>query len=215
MESVKIPSGFILYRGSYDESAVASGYNTPNYLRNNRPYYFLYNNNNKNGLNVANRAYGHVTTYATSRPLQLVNLGHAQTVLKLMNQASDPMILKSIMKSFRVKQRTSPRKTPGTPGPNRTNVIRSSKANYDMNVARFICHLGYDGYWTPKLSQKYGNKKFHQEIVLCHPKSCLRVVRVEQPSRPPSVAPKRLKRMPFSNSPRPVRRFNFNNDAFD
>jgi len=199
MKIVTIPTGFILYRGSYEESALAPGYinRAPNYMGN-RPYYFIYNNGNNNALNLTNRAYGQVTVMRTIKPLHLLNLGDSDTVVHLMSLTNNDTVLKSIKKSYRVS--------------NSPLVTRSSKLNYDVKVANFICSLGYDGFWTPKLKQKYGNKKFHQEIVLCHPRSCLRVVKVEQPSRPPSVAPKMLRRMLVSNSPRPVRRFNFNFD---
>jgi hypothetical protein len=119
-----------------------------------------------------------------------------------MSQTNDPEIIKSIKKSYRV-----------TNGP---NVIRSSKIKYDLPVARFICSLGYDGFWAPKMKQKYGNKKFHQEIVLCHPKRSIRVVRVEQPSRPQSVAPKKFKRMNVTTMT-PIKRIQFfnNNNGFN
>lgn len=175
---MNIPSGFTLYRGSFDEAALARGHvnHTPNYMKN-RPYFFLYNNSNRNGANIANRAYGQVTVFKTTKPLKLVNLGSVRDVKMLLERANgDEKIIKSIMKSFRIAN---------------NNVIRSSKLKYDTVVANFICKLGMDGYWAPKLTQKYGgNKKFHQEIVLCHPKKSLRVVRINQPSRPPSVAPK-------------------------
>jgi hypothetical protein len=200
---MNIPSGFILYRGSFDEAALARGHvnQTPNYMKN-RPYYFLYNNANKNGANLANKAYGQVTVYKTIKPLKLVNLGSVRDVKMLLNSTDDKDIAKSIMKSFRIANK---------------DVIRKSKLNHDLVVANFICRLGMDGYWTPKMRQKYGNKKFHQEIVLCHPKKSLRVVRVNQPSRPPSVAPKVRKHssMNFNRNALNKLKLNFGNNNFN
>ena len=192
-----IPAGFILYRGSFKESALAPGYvnRSPNYMKN-RPYYFLYNNNN--GSNIANRAYGQVTVFKTTKSLRLINLGNPRAVIKLLSYTNDPKIIKSIMKSFRTS--------------NSNNVVRSSKLKYDLDVANFVCKLGMDGYWAPKLKQKYGNKKFHQEIVLCHPKTSIRVVKVEQPSRAPSVAPKRKTSLNINRSAFKKLNFGFGNN---
>lgn len=193
---MNIPSGFTLYRGSFDEAALARGHvnHTPNYMKN-RPYFFLYNNSN--GANIANRAYGQVTVFKTTKSLHLVNLGSVRDVKMLMEHTDDPKIIKAIMKSFRISN---------------SNVIRSSKLKYDVVVANFICKLGMDGYWAPKLRQKYGNKKFHQEIVLCHPKKSLRVVRVNQASRPPSVAPKRKTSLNVNKSAFKKLNFGFGNN---
>ena len=190
-----IPIGFTLYRGSYKEAAVAKGVNKPNYLKN-RPYYFLFNtNNNNNGKNIANRAYGQVTVYKTIKQLKLINMSDPMTIMSLLRKANnDEVITKSILKTFRIVN---------------SNIIRSSKLKYDVHVANFICKLGMDGYWAPKLKQKYGNKKFHQEIVLCHPKAALRVSHVEDPSRAQSVAPKKRIRSFNNNNTGNVRRLMF------
>lgn len=189
-----IPSGVILYRGSFREASESKSFinKPPNYMKN-RPYFFLYDNN---GKNIANRAYGQVTVLQTINKVKLINMGDPRSIQMLLQHTNDPKIIKSIMKSFRIS--------------NNNQVVRKSTLEHDVAVVNFICTLGLDGFWTPKLRQKYGNKKFHQEIVLCHPKKHLRVVKVENATRPPPIAAKKRTLVKNYNS-EPV---NFNSNWY-
>lgn len=197
-----VNAGTHLYRGSHAEAQNARGYinRSPNYMTRNRPYYFLYNNGNNNnrGKNIANRVYGQVTVYKTRKNLNLANLGSANSVKNLIAKANgNAGLIRAIQKAFRVQPNGS--------------VKRFSRVQYDDQVAKFLCRLGYNGYWAPKLPQKYpGNKHFHQEIVVCKPRTNLKVVRVENATRPPRLnyKPAAPLRTPYT----PARRLSYNNN---
>lgn len=196
-----VNAGTHLYRGSNKEAQNAHGYinHSPNFMTRNRPYYFLYNNGNRNGgKNIANRAYGQVTVYKTRRNLNLANLGSTNSIKNLIAKAgNNEQLVRSIKKAFRVQSNGS--------------VKRFSRVKYDDEVAKFLCRLGYNGYWAPKLSQKYAeNKPFHQEIVVCNPRTNLKVVRVEAATRAPRLNYKPV--APLRTPYTPARRINYNNN---
>jgi hypothetical protein len=153
------PAGKFLYRGSHAEANQAQGYlnKRPNYLRSNLPVYF---SNTKNSV----RSYGTAVKYVTTRPLNLLNMGNVNTVTKLHAAARSNSVKGSILKAFRTAN---------------GEVRRFSTIKYDIHVAKFICTLGYDGYYAPRLRTKYQEGSFHPEIVLCHAKDVLKVYNVK------------------------------------
>lgn len=163
------PAGKFLYRGSHVEANQAQGYlnKRPNYLRN-LPVYF---SNSKNNV----RTYGTAVKYVTTRPLNLINMGSVNTVAKLLAAARSNAVKGSILKAFRTAN---------------GEVRRFSKIKYDIHVAKFICTLGYDGYYAPRLRTKYQQGSFHPEIVLCHAKDVLKVYNVKAATSPPPTRPR-------------------------
>jgi len=165
-----VPVGKFLYRGSHAEANQAQGYlnKRPNYLRSNLPVYF---SNSKNNV----RTYGTAVKYVTTRPLNLINMGSVNTVAKLLAAARSNAVKGSILKAFRTAN---------------GEVRRFSKIKYDIHVAKFICTLGYDGYYAPRLRTKYQQGSFHPEIVLCHAKDVLKVYNVKAATSPPPTRPR-------------------------
>jgi len=148
MTTVTIPSNFTLYRG--DRSS--DSYKKPD------PVYFLYGND---GYNITQSAYAkhigtHVFEYKTTKPLHLLDMSRVDNVRFLISRAlNNPDLLGSLGKSFAVSD-------------NGTMVLRSSKKHHDLVVSEFVCSLGYDGYYAPRLKyRKFATGTFHQEIVLC------------------------------------------------
>ena len=160
------PAGKFLYRGSHAEANQAKGYlnKRPNYLRN-LPVYF---SNTKNNV----RTYGTAVKYVTTKPLKLLNMGSVNVVANLLVSARSNTVKHSILKAFRVAN---------------GEVQRFSRMKYDIHVAKFICALGYDGYYAPRLSRKQGLGTFHPEVVLCHAKDVLKVYNVKKPTSSPPL----------------------------
>jgi hypothetical protein len=167
---ISLPKNYTLYRSSHHEAQQAVSYvnKAPNYLRN-LPVFFLYGTN---GKNIASRSYGgRVTVYTTKRRLRLLNIAIPRSIRLLLNSTNNPIVQKSIVKAFRVQ--------------NNKSVVRSSKMKYDIHVANLVCRLGYDGYFTRRMRSKHGS--FHQEIMLCHPKTCIKVQSVLNANKPPPI----------------------------
>jgi len=134
----------------------------PEYLRADLPVFFA---EDADDVEV----YGRAVKYQTTKSLKLLNMGDLKTVVDLMDRAKSEELKKSIGKAFRVS----------------SGIIRRvSKIKYDIHVAVFICKLGYDGYWAPRLKGKYENT-FHPEIVLCGSRDVLKVVAIEGARGPP------------------------------
>jgi hypothetical protein len=153
-----IPEGFTLYRGARRSHG---------YLTNNQSY-FLFGNDGKNITRknyTGNKKPGsQVYTYVTTRPLKLLNMGNPNNIVKLVQDAKNQeRIIRSIKQSFRLENGI---------------VYRFSESEEDLDVAKFICAAGYDGYYAPKLS-KGTTGMFHQEIVLCKPRD--KIALVESP----------------------------------
>jgi adenine-specific DNA methylase len=160
-----IPKGTVLYRGSLDESRLAVPGNRPNYLRANLPVYFAPNKENAN-------IYGAATVeYETTRPLRLLDMSDPDTVSQLIDMARSDAVKKSIAKAFIVANGL---------------VKRKSKLKHDIHVAVFICKLGLDGYYAPRLPGKLSYNTFHPEVVLCNSRSVLKVVKVHPLTKSPS-----------------------------
>ena len=118
--------------------------------------YFIYGQN-ANKL-VTNQYYNYegnkIHEYKTSKPLTLLDMSDIETI-NYLKSIGNGSVNKSIDKSFRIRN---------------GEVIRVSKLKHDLAVSRLICTLqGIDGYYAPPLRQKYGDKRFHQEIMLCVP----------------------------------------------
>jgi hypothetical protein len=154
---ITIPAGFVLYRGA----RRPLGYQT------NNQSYFLYGND---GANITRREYTskkgpdvRVYTYMTTRSLKLLDMSNPSNIMKLLGKAVNvENVIRSIQQSFRLKDNI---------------VYRLSESEEDLVVAKFICKLGYDGYWAPKmLKSNTSNNKFHQEIVLCQPRDKISLV---------------------------------------
>lgn len=155
-----------MYRGAYNEwtSAHHSLGERPMYLRGDLPVYFT---DNPDSAEV----YGAAVKYETLYNLNLVDMGDLHTVQALLNSARSPELKKSITKAFRVSNGI---------------VKRVSKIKYDIHVAEYICRLGYDGYYAPRLPGKYSSESFHPEFVLCRARDVLRVYGIERQQPPPT-----------------------------
>jgi hypothetical protein len=57
---------------------------------------------------------------------------------------------------------------------------------YDAYIAEFICRLGLDGYYAPRLRTKYPQGFFASEIVICKPSKNLKVTNKFTPTRGPN-----------------------------
>ena len=170
MEFEIIKKGTVLTRGE-------SGRKTPSINRNFS--YYLFGNN---ATNIARAAYlktptSRLKTFTTSKDLKLVRMDNVFNIITLLKMSENkPSVTKAILKSFRI--------------PNNNNqVIRSSKSHYDDVVSNFLCSErfeGFDGYYAGKMDQKYPGKLFHQEILLCKPRSALKSnnVRTGSPRTP-------------------------------
>ena len=160
-----LEKGRFLYRGSHTEAmnAISRIGQPPNFLRTNAPVYF---SNTKNSV----RSYGTAVKYVTTRDLNLLDMGNINEVARLLERAKSPTVKKSIEKAFRISN---------------GEIRRFSKIKHDIHVAVFICKLGYDGYYAPRLPTKYVSGTFHPEIVLCNPQSVLKVYNVKPVLDPP------------------------------
>jgi len=154
-----------MYRGAYNEWTSAHHYmgERPMYLRADLPVYFT---DNPDSAEV----YGAAVKYQTLYNLNLVDMGDLHTVQSLLISARSPELKKSITKAFRVSNGI---------------VKRVSKIKYDIHVAEYICRLGYDGYYAPRLPGKYSSDTFHPEFVLCRARDVLRVYGIERQMQPP------------------------------
>lgn len=152
MEFEIIKKGTVLTRGE-------SGRKTPSINRNFSYYLF-----GKNATNIARAAYlktptSRLKTFTTSRDLKLVRMDNVFNIIRLLKMSeNNPSVTKAILKSFRISG---------------NKVIRSSKSHHDDVVSNFLCSEGYHGYYAGKMDQKYPDKSFHQEILLCNPISAL------------------------------------------
>jgi len=164
-----LPSGTFIYRGSHAEASNAEHYigQAPGYLRGDLPVYFA-----EDPEDV--ETYGTAVKFKTVRNLNLVNMGDPDIVTELIRSARSKELKHSLEKAFRISNGM---------------IRRVSKIKYDIHVAVYICRLGYDGYWAPRLMSK-GEGTFHPEIVLCRPRDDLRVVRVENIRSPPPTRPR-------------------------
>lgn len=155
-----------MYRGAYNEWTLAHHHmgERPIYLRGDLPVYFV------DDPDIA-EVYGGVVKYESLYNLNLLDMGDLYTVQALLSSARSPELKKSITKAFRVSNGI---------------VKRVSKIKYDIHVAEYICRLGYDGYYAPRLPGKYSSESFHPEIVLCRARDVLRVYGLERQLPPPT-----------------------------
>lgn len=156
-----LPKGKKIYRGSYFD------YSKP-FSSNRRAVYFA---NTRNNAEIYS---GFVTEYTLTKNAHVLNMGDANTVRKLIGMAASDRLKHHIKKAFRVAN-------------NSNNVRRFSKMKYDAYVAEFICRLGYDGYYAPRLRTKLPQGSFGSEIVLCDPSTFLKVSHVFEPTRSPNT----------------------------
>lgn len=133
--------------------------------------YFVFGND---AVNIVTKQYANyegnkIHEYKLSRPLTLLNMGDVDTIEFLMKIGNES-VKESLKKTFIIKN---------------GQVIRKSMLSHDLAVARLICKLkGIDGYYAPPLRQNYGNKTFHQEIMLCLPANKVNYVKSETPFKP-------------------------------
>ena len=132
--------------------------------------------------------------YKTSKELTLLDMGDVDTI-NYLKSIGNSNVVKSIEKTFRIRN---------------GEVIRKSKLEHDLAVSRLICKMkGVDGYYAPPLKQKYGNKRFHQEIMLCLPENKVTYLSSKLSTNKPL---KPLSKKTFSNSnykfetPTPIKR---------
>jgi hypothetical protein len=127
----------------------------------------VYFSNNRNSVNT----YGTAVKFKTTKNIKLLNMGNVSTVQNLLTKAKSKTVQNSIIKAFKIANGI---------------IRRNSKINSDIHVAKFICELGFDGYYASELSNKYGKGgKFHPEIVLCRPHEVLVVTNVNSLSGGP------------------------------
>lgn len=149
--------GTHIYRGSSNEAGYARPGGSPSYLRN-LPVYFTNANANAS-------SYGRIVEYEVIETVRLLDMSKSAVIRGLINMARSANVRTAIQKAFRVA--------------NNNTVQRFSRIKYDIHVAQFICKLGYDGYYAPRMKNaKLSQGTFHPEIVLCHPKRVLRVATV-------------------------------------
>lgn len=162
-------------------------------LSNKNHTYFMYDTNATELVTNQYTKYegNKIHTYKTTAPLKLLNVSNPNTIKFLLSQTQNENTLKSIQKSFRLRE-------------NNKKIVRSSKVGYDIKVSKFICSLGYDGYYASKLPQKYGTKLFHQEIMLCNPKDKLRLLSTTTPNKPLEPRPTKRK-INYSQLPSSIR----------
>lgn len=182
MEFEIIKKGTVLTRGE-------SGRKTPSINRNFS--YYLFGNN---ATNIARAAYlktptSRLKTFTTSKDLKLVRMDNVFNIIRLLKMSvNEPSVTKAILKSFRIPE-------------NKNQVIRNSKSHYDDVVAGFLCSEGFDGYYAGKMDQKYPGKSFHQEILLCNPRSALESNNVRKGSpRTPRTSRTRVNATNFSTA---------------
>jgi hypothetical protein len=159
MSVLVLNAGKKLYRGSSDN------YGQP-FSENRRAVYFA------NSRNTAEIYSGYVTEYTLKNDVQLLNMGSAEAVEWLIEIAGSDRLKRVIKKAFRIA--------------NNRNVRRHSRMKYDAYVAEFICRLGLDGYYAPRLRTKYQQGYFASEIVLCKPSKNIRVTTTFTPTRSPN-----------------------------
>jgi len=156
--------------------------NSTNGKMTNRNYaYFIFG---EDAVNLVTNQYAKIEgnkihQYKLSKPLTLLYMGDVKTINFL--KSKDPSVEYSINKTFRIRN---------------GQVIRKSKLEYDLKVAKLICKLGYDGYYAPPLPKKYGTTTFHQEIMLCKPMDKVNYINSIVPFKP--LKPISLKN--FNNS---------------
>ena len=162
--------------------------------------YFVFGNN---AVNIVTNQYAkyqgnNIHEYKISRPLTLLDMSDVGTIEFLMKMGNEN-VQKSLQKTFRIRN---------------GQVIRKSVLIHDIAVSKLICKLkGIDGYYAPPLRQKYGNKKFHQEIMLCLPGNKVNYIKSETPFKPlKSLARKTFEntKYSFENTP-PKKKININN----
>ena len=160
-----VPINFELFRGGWTEQNRARSKIgiSPNYLKNNRGTFFTYG---VNGKNLANREYGPVVSYKTTRPLRLLRITN-KNVFNFLRFQAEHQRMNNLVIAFNKAFKFQPN----------GRIIRTSKEKYDFPIVNFLCSLGYDGYIAGKLNKKYGGT-FHQEIVLCKPTQILKVNKV-------------------------------------
>lgn len=162
---ITLKKGTLIYRGSSTEPQFAKPTNKPNYMRN-LPVYFA---ENKETASV----YGQVIRYKVTKELALVDMSNPEIIEQLNSLTKSDIVKKSIAKAFRVSN---------------GQVKRFSRIKYDIYVAAFLCKLGFDGYYAPRLKNaKTTQGTFHPEIVLCDPKNVLVVDKVYAMNRSPSM----------------------------
>ena len=162
---ITLSKGTLIYRGSSSEPTFAEPNKKPNYMRN-LPVYFAEDRETES-------VYGQVIRYKVTEDLALVDMSDPVTIAGLMNHTNSEIVKTSIAKAFRVSN---------------GQVKRFSRIKYDIYVAAFLCKLGFDGYYAPRLKNaKTTLGSFHPEIVLCNPKKVLLVDKVYKLNRPPSM----------------------------
>lgn len=161
-----LKKGSKIYRGSSDEPGRARVDSTPTFLRN-LPVYFAENWNKAS-------TYGQVVRYSLTEDVYLADISNPIVVQGLYKETRSETVKKAIKKAFRLA--------------NDGSIRRFSRIKYDIHVAQLICKLGFDGYYAPELrNAKTTMGKFPPEIVLCHPKSVLRVDKIYEPTAPPNT----------------------------
>ena len=164
--------GELVFRASPDKSEYKK-----------RPHLFA--SYNKDGYESVKRIYAkyegnQVHTYTVDKDLKLIDMSKPQNVIELLNSTNDSKNIQAIKKAFRV--------TNGNAG-----IVRFSRMKYDARVADLICKLGYDGYITPKLPERYGNSKVLQEVLICKAGDKVKHTAsnkvINKPLKPPSLRP--------------------------
>lgn len=162
---ITLSKGTKIYRGSSSEPVYAQEGSRPNYMRN-LPVYFAEDRNTAN-------VYGQVIRYTVKEDLALVDMSDPVTIAGLMSHTESNIVRKAFEKAFRVSN---------------GQVSRFSRIKYDIYVAAFLCKLGFDGYYAPRLKNaKTTQGSFHPEIVLCDPKNVLVVDKIYKATRSPST----------------------------
>ena len=161
---ITLSKGSLIYRGSSSEPQFAKENTKPNYMRN-LPVYFAENKETAS-------SYGQVIKYRVTKDLSLVDMSDPVTIAGLMGHTNSDVVRHAFAKAFRVSN---------------GQVKRFSRIKYDIYVAAFLCQLGFDGYYAPRLKNaKTTQGTFHPEIVLCNPKNVLVVEKIYKSNKPPS-----------------------------
>lgn len=154
-----LPQGKKLYRGSSQNHGEP--FNTSR-----RAVFFA---NSRNNASIYS---GYVTEYTLTEDAYILNMGSADTIEWLLKKAKSDRLKYAIKKAFRISVNRS--------------VRRFSRMKYDAHIAEFICRLGFDGYYAPRMRTKYKEGYFAAEYVICNPHKFLKVSRALTPTRPPN-----------------------------
>jgi hypothetical protein len=146
-------------KGSLNKGSEVYRSSTRQVGKNDSIAYFMFGNTGKNKVQqyYSNAEGSKVYTYKLKTTPNLIKMNSVHTVETILNRTNNSTIRNAILGSFSIMN-----------SGNSKRIVRSSKTNRDLIVAKYICKLGYDGYIANTMNKVEGGL-FHQELVLCKP----------------------------------------------